>query len=74
MLVKLRPRPTYENRNTDNTDENAKNKLENNYQVFCVKVLDHSWRVENEMMLHRLAAYKSAFNYVDIPYEELRRR
>ena len=41
-----------------------------NYQYFCAKVLDHSWKIENEILIDRLDHYKQVMGYKEVSPEE----
>jgi hypothetical protein len=61
MLVKVRPKPAYQ-QNLERSDGGPVS----NYQMFCAKVLDHSWKIENQILLSKLNVYKEAFGYIDL--------
>ena len=54
FMLKVRPRSSYDCQST-------------NYQFVCVKVLPHSYKIANDMLLDRLASFKKKFGYVDQP-------
>lgn len=66
MLVRIRLKPAYQQNNMQNKEDGP----QSNYQFFCAKVLDHSWKIENEILIDRLDRYKELMGYKDIPYEE----
>ena len=69
MLVRVRPKPAYQ----QNLDKDLKTGDTSNYQMFCSKVLDHSWKIENQILTQRLDTYKKLSGYVEISSEERKR-
>eukprot|EP00347_Sterkiella_histriomuscorum_P004404 403360589 len=51
---------TYQNNNGNNygQEEGAKN-----FRLNCTKVMEHSWQIENQMILSRLKLYEKAIGY-----------
>ena len=48
MLVRVRVKPSY------NNERNPDGSIKYEYQFFCSKVLEHSYKIENEILVSRL--------------------
>ena len=63
MLIRVRQKTAYQKENSEGGPMTS-------IQMFCSKVLDHSYNIENEILLSRLRAYKNIMAYRDISYDE----
>ena len=50
MLVRVKPKSAYQ----QNMDKDNQGNGANNFHFFCSKVLEHSFKLENEILLDRL--------------------